>query len=164
MKKIAKFLLSAVKTRLGFILTLLMIYWLKTIWAYYADFSLDIGNAYQALLSIMNPIPIGLLLMGLSLYIKNTKAFYTVSLLIYTLLNILLIANAIYFREFSDFITVSAAFASSKTSAGLGDAAINLLRPWDVIYIIDCLILIFLLITKRFRLTRDLLIKEPVLR
>ena len=43
MKKIAKFLLSAVKTRLGFILTLLMIYWLKTIWAYYADFSLDIG-------------------------------------------------------------------------------------------------------------------------
>lgn len=150
MKKIAKFLLSAVKTRLGFILTLLMIYWLKTIWAYYADFSLDIGNAYQALLSIMNPIPIGLLLMGLSLYIKNTKAFYTVSLLIYTLLNILLIANAIYFREFSDFITVSAVFASSKTSAGLGDAAINLLRPWDVIYIIDYLILIFLLITKRF--------------
>lgn len=150
MKKIAKFLLSAVKTRLGFILTLLMIYWLKTIWAYYADFSLDIGNAYQALLSIMNPIPIGLLLMGLSLYIKNTKVFYTVSLLIYTLLNILLIANAIYFREFSDFITVSAVFASSKTSAGLGDAAINLLRPWDVIYIIDYLILIFLLITKRF--------------
>ncbi len=150
MKKIAKFLLSAVKTRLGFILTLLMIYWLKTIWAYYADFSLDIGNAYQALLSIMNPIPIGLLLMGLSLYIKNTKAFYTVSLLIYTLLNILLIANAIYFREFSDFITVSAVFASSKTSAGLGDAAINLLRPWDVIYIIDYLVLIFLLITKRF--------------
>ncbi|WP_373822899.1 LTA synthase family protein [Streptococcus ferus] len=150
MKKIAKFLLSAVKTRLGFILTLLMIYWLKTIWAYYADFSLDIGNAYQALLSIMNPIPLGLLLMGLSLYIKNTKAFYTVSLLIYTLLNILLIANAIYFREFSDFITVSAVFASSKTSAGLGDAAINLLRPWDVIYIIDYLILIFLLITKRF--------------
>ena len=150
MKKIAKFLLSAVKTRLGFILTLLMIYWLKTIWAYYADFSLDIGNAYQALLSIMNPIPLGLLLMGLSLYIKNTKVFYTVSLLIYTLLNILLIANAIYFREFSDFITVSAVFASSKTSAGLGDAAINLLRPWDVIYIIDYLILIFLLITKRF--------------
>ena len=150
MKKIAKFLLSAVKTRLGFILTLLMIYWLKTIWACYADFSLDIGNAYQALLSIMNPIPLGLLLMGLSLYIKNTKAFYTVSLLIYTLLNILLIANAIYFREFSDFITVSAVFASSKTSAGLGDAAINLLRPWDVIYIIDYLILIFLLITKRF--------------
>lgn len=150
MKKIAKFLLSAVKTRLGFILTLLMIYWLKTIWAYYADFSLDIGNAYQALLSIMNPIPLGLLLIGLSLYIKNTKAFYTVSLLIYTLLNILLIANAIYFREFSDFITVSAVFASSKTSAGLGDAAINLLRPWDVIYIIDYLVLIFLLITKRF--------------
>lgn len=150
MKKIAKFLLSAVKTRLGFILTLLMIYWLKTIWAYYADSSLDIGNAYQALLSIMNPIPLGLLLMGLSLYIKNTKVFYTVSLLIYTLLNILLIANAIYFREFSDFITVSAVFASSKTSAGLGDAAINLLRPWDVIYIIDYLVLIFLLITKRF--------------
>lgn len=149
MKKIVKFLLSVVKTRLGFILTLVLIYWLKTLWAYNIDFSLDIGNSYQLLLTLINPIPVSLLLLGLSLYIKNTRAFYIVAAVIYTVLNVLLFANSIYFREFSDFITVSAALASSKTSAGLGASALNLLRPWDAIYILDYIIFITLFSLKK---------------
>ncbi|MCB5017258.1 LTA synthase family protein [Streptococcus mutans] len=149
MKKIAKFLLSAVNTRLGFILTLVFIYWLKTIWAYNVDFSLDLDKSYQFFLTLINPIPISLLLLGLALYIKNTRIFYFTAIVIYTLLNILLIANSIYFREFSDFLTVSAALASSKTSAGLGASALNLLRPWDAIYILDYVILITLFSLKK---------------
>ncbi|MGT2925203.1 LTA synthase family protein [Streptococcus caviae] len=149
MKKIVKFLLSVVKTRLGFILTLVLIYWLKTLWAYNIDFSLDVGNSYQFLLTLINPIPVSLLLLGLSLYIKNTRAFYIVTAVIYTVLNVLLFANSIYFREFSDFITVSAALASSKTSAGLGASALNLLRPWDAIYILDYIIFITLFSLKK---------------
>ena len=149
MKKIVKFLLSVINTRLGFILTFVLIYWLKTLWAYNIDFSLDVGNSYQFLLTLINPIPIALLLLGLGLYIKNTRAFYIVTVVIYTVLNILLFANSIYFREFSDFITVSAALASSKTSAGLGASALNLLRPWDAIYILDYIIFITLFSLKK---------------
>ena len=126
-------------------------YWLKTMWAYHVDFSLDLGNLYQVFLSIINPIPIGLLLLGLSLYIKRTRVFYAASWIIYTILNILLIANAIYFREFSDFITVSAMLASSKVSAGLGDSALNLLRVWDIVYVLDYIILIILFATKKIK-------------
>ena len=89
-----------VNTRLGFILTLLVLYWLKTMLAYHVDFSLGLENPYQLLLSLINPIPLGLLLLGLSLYIKRTRVFYIVSWIIYTILNLLLISNAIYFREF----------------------------------------------------------------
>lgn len=64
-----------VNTRLGFILTLLVLYWLKTMWAYHVDFSLGLENPYQLLLSLINPIPLGLLLLGLSLYIKRTRVF-----------------------------------------------------------------------------------------
>lgn len=140
-----------VNTRLGFILTLLVLYWLKTMWAYHVDFSLGLENPYQLLLSIINPIPLGLLLLGLSLYIKRTRVFYIVSWIIYTILNLLLISNAIYFREFSDFITVSAMLASSKVSAGLGDSALNLLRVWDIIYIIDYIVLLALFATKKIK-------------
>lgn len=138
-------------TRLGFILTLLIAYWIKTIWAYQMDFSLDLGNLYQVFLSLINPVPLALLLLGLALYIKNTKTFYLVTWIIYILLNLLLISNAIYYREFSDFITVSAMLASSKVSAGLGDSALNLVRIWDIIFIFDFIVFIALKVSKKFK-------------
>ncbi len=151
MKKIKDFVLRVIHTRLGFIMTLLLIYWLKTMWAYHADFSLDLGNPYQVFLSLINPIPIGLLLLGIGLYIKKTKPFYIVTWIIYAIINILLIANSIYYREFSDFITVSAMLASSKVSAGLGDSALNLLRVWDIFYILDFLLLLIYFIWKKVK-------------
>jgi len=150
-KKIKDFVLRVIHTRLGFIMTLLLIYWLKTMWAYHADFSLDLGNPYQVFLSLINPIPIGLLLLGIGLYIKKTKQFYIVTWIIYAIINILLIANSIYYREFSDFITVSAMLASSKVSAGLGDSALNLLRVWDIFYILDFLLLLIYFIWKKVK-------------
>ncbi len=114
MKKIINTILKVMSTRLGFVLTLLFFYWLKTLWAYHVDFVLNIENVYQTFLTIINPIPIGLLLIGLALYIKKTKLFYSLAWLIYLLLTILVIANAFYFREFSDFITVSTMLGSRK--------------------------------------------------
>lgn len=152
MKKIKDFASRAINTRLGFILLLVVIYWLKTIWAYHTDFYLGLENSYQLFLTIINPIPLGLLIIGLALYVKRTKAFYITSFITYAIVNILLIANAIYYREFSDFITVSAVLASSKTSAGLGDSALNLLRIWDLVYVFDFIILIFLFATKKIHL------------
>ncbi|EGE55086.1 LTA synthase family protein [Streptococcus parauberis] len=152
MNRLKKRLSNLINTRLGFIIILVTIYWFKTIWAYHFDFSLELGNLYQVLLSLINPIPFALLLLGCSLYIRNTKAFYIVSWIIYIILNLLLISNSIYYREFSDFITVSAMLASSKVSAGLGDSAVNLVRIWDIIFIIDFIILGYLFARKRITL------------
>nr|WP_213087394.1 LTA synthase family protein [Streptococcus pacificus] len=147
-----KNILNIMSTRLGFIFTLIVFYWLKTMWANTADFDLGLENPYQLFLTFINPIPISLLLIGLALYIKNTKLFYSLTLIIYTLINLLLIANAIYFREFSDFITINTMLATSKVSAGLGDSAINLLRPWDLVYLLDVFLLIFLFVRKHITL------------
>ncbi|PZO96247.1 LTA synthase family protein [Streptococcus halichoeri] len=154
MNKLKTFCNRLINTRFGFVLALVFLYWVKTFWAYHVDFSLDISNPYQLFLTVINPIPFALLLIGLALYIKNTKAFYITSWLLYIALNLLLISNSIYFREFSDFITVSAMLASSKVSAGLGDAAVNLVRIWDLIYVLDFLILIPLFITKKIKQDR----------
>ena len=71
---------KAMGTRLGFVLTLLILYWLKTLLAYTVDFNLDIqlgklqGN-YLAFIAFFNPLPLGLLLMALALYARSTKIF-----------------------------------------------------------------------------------------
>lgn len=138
-------------TRLGFVLTLLCFYWLKTMWAYTVDFNLDIQGFYQAFLAFVNPIPLGLLFIGLALYFKRSTIFYGFSIFVYILLFIWLFSNAVYYREFSDFVTVNTMMASSSVSAGLGEAALGLFRPWDIIYLIDFPILGYLMYKKLIR-------------
>lgn len=152
MKKITNSILNFMSTRLGFVLTLLLLYWFKTMWAYSVDFNLDIQGPYQIFLAVINPLPISLLFIGLALYIKRTKLFYSLAFGIYLLLFIWLISNSIYYREFTDFVTVNTMLASSKVSAGLGAAALELFRPWDVIYILDFPILAFFFFKKWIRM------------
>ena len=152
MKKITNSILNFMSTRLGFVLTLLLLYWFKTMWAYSVDFNLDIQGPYQIFLAVINPLPISLLFIGLALYIKRTKFFYSLAFGIYLLLFIWLISNSIYYREFTDFVTVNTMLASSKVSAGLGAAALELFRPWDVIYILDFPILASFFLKKWIRM------------
>ncbi|HFI0214509.1 TPA: LTA synthase family protein [Streptococcus suis] len=137
MKKIIDYAKEYSKTRFGFVLTLLVLYWLKTLWAYYVDFSLDLQGIFQHVIAIINPLPIGLLLIGLALYAKQTKLFYGLASGMYILLFAWLFSNAVYYREFSDYISISTMMATSSVSAGLGEAAIKLFRPWDLVYFLD---------------------------
>ena len=148
---------KAMGTRLGFVLTLLILYWLKTLLAYTVDFNLDIqvgklqGN-YLAFIAFFNPLPLGLLLLALALYARSTKIFYGLSIAIYNLLFIWLYSNVFYYREFSDFITANTMKVVSKVS--VGTAELELLRPWDLIYFMDFPLLAYLLYKKFIHLDR----------
>ncbi|HHT7829723.1 TPA: LTA synthase family protein [Streptococcus suis] len=150
MKKLIDYVKKIGQTRLGFVLILLIIYWLKTLWAYYVDFNLDTQGFFQNVIAIMNPLPVGILLLGLSLYIKNTKAFYSVAMTIYIVLFAWLFSNAVYYREFSDYISISTMMATSSVSAGLGEAALKLFRLWDIVYFLDFIAFGFLVYRKAF--------------
>ena len=148
---------KAMGTRLGFVLTLLILYWLKTLLAYTVDFNLDIqlgklqGN-YLAFIAFFNPLPLGLLLLALALYARSTKIFYSLSIAIYSLLFIWLYSNVFYYREFSDFITANTMKVASKVS--VGTAELELLRFWDFIYFMDFPLLAYLLYKKLIQLDR----------
>lgn len=148
MNKLLNSLKKGLKTRLGFVLLLVAIYWLKSMWAYYIDFDLDMKGFYQNMLAFINPIPFGLLLIGAALYIRKTKVFYGFAFTIYFILFSWLFSNAIYYREFSDFITISTMMATSSVSAGLGEAALKLFRIWDLVYLLDFIIFGVLLVKK----------------
>ena len=156
---------KAMGTRLGFVLTLLILYWLKTLLAYTVDFNLDIqvgklqGN-YLAFIAFFNPLPLGLLLLALALYARSTKIFYGLSIAIYSLLFIWLYSNVFYYREFSDFITANTMKVVSKVS--VGTAELELLRPWDLIYFMDFPLFAYLLYKKLIQLDRSPSNSAPV--
>ena len=152
MKKLIDIIKKNYQTRIGFIVLLLLSYWTKSLWAYFVDFQLDISSLLQYLIAIFNPIPLALLLLGLALYIKNTKLFYGIAITIYLVLFLWLFSNVVYYREFADYISVSTMMATSSVSTGLGETALELFNLWDLVYFADFIIIAIVLRKKPYKL------------
>ncbi len=93
----------------------------------------------------INPIATTLLFFGLSLYIKKPKPALAILLIIDILNTLLLYLNIIFYREFTDFITVKSVLGFSKVSQGLSGSSFSLMKPHDVIYWLDIAVFIGLL-------------------
>ena len=152
MKKLIDIIKKNYQTRIGFIVLLLLSYWTKSLWAYFVDFNLDLSSLFQYLIAIFNPIPLALLLLGLALYIKNTKLFYGIAITIYLVLFLWLFSNVVYYREFADYISVSTIMATSSVSTGLGETALELFNLWDLVYFADFIIIAIVLRKKPYKL------------
>lgn len=151
-KKLIDIIKKNYQTRIGFIVLLLLSYWTKSLWAYFVDFHLDLSSLFQYLIAIFNPIPLALLLLGLALYIKNTKLFYGIAITIYLVLFLWLFSNVVYYREFADYISVSTMLATSSVSTGLGETALELFNLWDLVYFADFIIIAIVLRKKPYKL------------
>ncbi|MFZ2531876.1 MAG: LTA synthase family protein [Streptococcus suis] len=151
-KKLIDIIKKNYQTRIGFIVLLLLSYWTKSLWAYFVDFHLDLSSLFQYLIAIFNPIPLALLLLGLALYIKNTKLFYGIAITIYLVLFLWLFSNVVYYREFADYISVSTMMATSSVSTGLGETALELFNLWDLVYFADFIIIAIVLRKKTYKL------------
>ena len=135
-------------TRMGFFTLLACLSWMINLFAYFTTFSLKLESAYQIFILCINPIATSLLLLGIALYIKNSKLSYTVMFIISLLLNTLLFSNVIYYREFSDFITVNSILGVGDVASGLESDIFKLIHPSDIVYWIPYIIVLILLVTK----------------
>lgn len=134
------------QNRLAIVLTAVFFFWMKTIIAYYADFSLGVEGTIQYFILWINPIATTLLFFGLSLYIKKPKPALAILLIIDILNTLLLYLNIIFYREFTDFITVKSVLGFSKVSQGLSGSSFSLMKPHDVLYWLDIAVFIGLLV------------------
>ena len=125
------------QNRLAIVLTAVFFFWMKTIIAYYADFSLGVEGTIQYFILWINPIATTLLFFVLSLYIKKPKPALAILLIIDILNTLLLYLNIIFYREFTDFITVKSVLGFSKVSQGLSGSSFSLMKPHDVLYWLD---------------------------
>lgn len=143
---------SWVNKRLGFFTLLIVLMWLKNMLAYTLDFHLSLENALQHFILIINPIATTLLLLSVGLYVRRKKPAYITMMVIYFIMTALLFSNAVYYREFTDFITINTMLGAGKVASGLGESAIKLFRPYDILYWIDFVLLVFALATKRIKM------------
>ncbi|MGM0239920.1 LTA synthase family protein [Enterococcus sp. AZ103] len=141
-----KFKISSIlNKRLGFFGLLTLLLWAKSIFAYLFEFNLGIESLMQYFILFINPFATTMFLLSIALYIRRPKAAYRTMIVIYALATLLLFSNVVYYREFTDFITINTMLGAGKVASGLGESAIRLFRPYDFIFMIDILILPILL-------------------
>jgi lipoteichoic acid synthase len=128
--------------RIGLFLLAILFFWFKTMLAYYTEFSLGVTGALQTFILWINPLATSVILLSLSLYMKDDKKSYHTMLFIYFLMSLLLYANILYYREFADFMTLSTVLSNisgddSILTGGVFTSFLVMLRLWDVFYWLD---------------------------
>lgn len=131
--------------RLGFFTFASVLFWLKSYLAYSVEFDLGVVGPMQQFILVINPIATTIILFSLALYFKKAKRSYVALFAIYFLATFLLYANILYYREFSDFLTMNIVIGSSNLSGGLFSSTFAMMRLWDLMYWIDLVLLLVLL-------------------
>ena len=142
MKKLSKF----VDTRIGFFTLLVVLFWLKTLFAYFTDFKLGAEGIFQYLILLINPLPITALIYSIAFYFKRSRFFYPVLMGLDIANTLLLYLNVIYYREFTDFMTIATMTGYSKVNQGLSGSSLALTNVHDLFYWLDIVIIIILML------------------
>ncbi|WP_167358142.1 LTA synthase family protein [Planococcus maritimus] len=129
-----------------FVLAVVML-WAKTYISQKTQFTLEVEGGLQEFLLLLNPLGSALLLLSLSLFFKGMRKYW-VLLSIYLGMSILLYANVVYYRFFSDFITLPTLF-QTQNFGDLGGSVLTLIQPLDILFFADVLLLGALVLSKR---------------
>lgn len=143
---------NLVNTRLGFMFFLIFLLWIKSIISYYFEFNLGLADPLQHIIALINPIGFSIILLSLTLYINRPKFSYILMGIFYTILSILLYANILYYRQFSNFISYNTITTVFSVSKGLGGSAASTMSIHDLIYWIDYPLILVLFLTKYIKM------------
>ena len=147
MTRIKSFLQWLTETKLGFFTIVLGTFWLKTYVIYLTKFNLGAEGAMQNFLLFLNPLPSGLLLLGIGLFFKGRKSYW-IMIMIDFILSLWLFANILYYREFSNFLSLSIIKTSGSTADNLGKSIVGITRVTDFLTFIDIAAIIALMCFK----------------
>ncbi|MEZ7170944.1 LTA synthase family protein [Sporosarcina sp. OR05] len=113
--------------------------WLTTYIGYKTSFSLKIDNVMQEFILFMNPLSFLLFVYGATLFIKTTKKrnIYLFSVSLIT--SIIMFSNAVFYRFFSDFITLPVLFQTSNFG-DLSSSVFANMHVTDIFFFTDVVI------------------------
>ncbi|MGN1272070.1 MAG: LTA synthase family protein [Lactobacillus sp.] len=150
MKK--KKIIDFIQTRPGFLALLVFCFWIKYIFAAYFDFNLGLSDPYQHIIMWLSPIGVEIVLLSIGFYFPRPLVSYIAMLVIDFANTALLFANIIYYRQFTDFLTIKTMSNVGKVSQGLGKSTVALLHPTDIIIWLDLIIIITLLAIHKIKI------------
>lgn len=138
---------NALNNRIVFFVLLVAVFWLKTYITYQTKFNLGVSDSMQQALLVLNPIPVGVLLFGIALYFRGRKSYW-IMMTINLIQSIWLFANVLYYREFSDFLSLGIIKSSGSVSNNLGLSIMEIIHPSDFLIFLDFIIISLLLVFK----------------
>ncbi len=134
---------------LGIYLIAVLMLWIKTYITQITQFELGVEGALQQFLLLLNPLGSAMLFLGFSFLFKG-KRKYSSLVIVYTLMSILLYANIVYYRFFSDFITLPTIF-QTQNFGDLGGSVLSLLKPYDILFFVDVLVMFYLRFSRKIQ-------------
>lgn len=149
MNRLKKFSFNIHSKSVQFFLIAIVLFWIKTYVTYRMEFNLGIDNSVQKFLLFINPLSSAFLFSGAALLFK--KHWGSALIAIQFVLSFWLYANVVYYRFFDDFITWPT-ILQLKVNGGQTESALSLMKPLDILYFTDTIILVLLLAFKVFQL------------
>lgn len=161
MKKLTNHKATLMNGFLGIYLVAVLMLWIKTYITQSTQFELGVEGPLQQFLLLLNPLGSALLFLGISFLFRG-KTKYTSLLVLYTLMSVLLYANVVYYRFFSDFITLPTIF-QTQNFGDLGGSILTLLKPFDILFFVDVFAMFYLRFSKRIqKQTTRIGYKKPI--
>lgn len=126
-------------SKLSLIAVATVLLWIKTNIAYMTSFDIKIENSIQQFILIINPLSSLLFILGISMFLseKNQKRYVLISSLT---LSIVLYANVVFYRVYTDFLTLPLLFQTSNMS-DLGSSVRELVHLTDILFFVDIILL-----------------------
>ncbi len=121
--------------------------WVKTYLFYKVGFQIHSESVYQEFLLIINPISSTILLLGLCYFIKQKRRPFAL-IGVNFIATLILYGNVLYYRFFNDFITLPVLVQTSNIKDVQG-SVVELIRWWDAFFLIDILVLLYVVISSR---------------
>lgn len=138
---------------IGFFILAVVLLWIKTYIIQLTQFELGIENTLQQILLFINPLASSIIFLGISFAFKG-KRKYIGLIVIDFLMSFLIFANVLYYREFSDFITLPTIMQGTQNVGVIGNSFLTLLKPYDLLFFADIVLLIVLLAFKFVKIER----------
>ncbi|TQR19549.1 LTA synthase family protein [Psychrobacillus vulpis] len=135
--------------------------WIQTYIVYHTSFDMKIENMMQQFILFINPLSFLLFIYGLSLFFKSPKTRNRYIVVTSIILAIVLYANAVFYRFFTDFITIPVLFQTSNFG-DLGTSAKESVYLTDIFYFTD--VAIILIAIKWLKIGEKVSVIKPAIR
>lgn len=139
--------LNFLNTTWGFYGLVVFLFCVTSYWAYQEEFTLGAKGSFQQFILLINAIPAGLLMFGIALYF-NGRLKYWLLMIIDFIESTWIFANILYYREFSDFLSLGIIKSGGNVQNNLGKSMMEILRPTDFLAYLAFVVLVILLLTR----------------
>lgn len=111
----------------------IIVMWLQTYVTYRTSFKLDLENFMQEIILFISPLAFLMFVYGIALFFKTSKVRNRYIVVISLFLTILQYGNVVFYRFYSDFITLPVLFQTNNFG-DLGNSVTTLINWSDIFY------------------------------